>query len=164
MFDNTHNLDGFIAKLMNFRQNIFPEEIEGVNFLFSSWHPNMALINAESLIIPLRFLVFPLIVTKFNINSVKGFILILSCKIDPSRNTILKLAILQLYLYFYRWELGYMCGYLASPLTKIVLDTIDWYFLTNIFTSFPIVELSEYGYTSGFGSPFPIQVPPFLFM
>lgn len=71
MLDNAHNLDGFIAKLMDFRQNIFPEEIEGVNFLFSSRHPDVALVDAEPLVIPFRFLVFPLVVAKFDINSIK---------------------------------------------------------------------------------------------
>lgn len=70
-----------------------------MNFLLNSRHPYMALIDADARVRPVWFWMLPFVAALLDVDSVKGVILILTCKVYPGGNSIHIAAILQLYFY-----------------------------------------------------------------
>jgi len=102
MFNDAHYLNYIIAKIFNSRKHFLSEIIKGVNLFFNSTHSNMTLVYLYSCICPSGFFMLPLEVSELDIDSIKGAILILTCEINPSRDTNCVAAILQLNFNFYR--------------------------------------------------------------
>lgn len=85
---DSHDLDNIISQWVDPGKYIFSEVTKAMHFLLRPWHPNMALIDLQISILPGGPLVLPFIVSKFNVDSIECMIFILTCEINPCRNTI----------------------------------------------------------------------------
>jgi hypothetical protein len=121
MFDDAHDLYNLIPKLLNFGQNIILEIGERVHFLLRAGHADMALIDADALVDPFGFLMFPLIVVEFDVYAVEGIIVVLTGEVYPGGNAVFVVAVYQLNVHFKGGELGYFDWNFAGPQSEGVL-------------------------------------------
>ena len=119
---------------------------ESVNFIINTAHSNVNFIDFYVFILPLGFLMFPLIFVQINIYSVKGIINILGCKINPSWNTINNVSVFKFDLTFDFGKLRNILFDGALPLSILVLRYKMFYSLAVVLFSVPIIKVTKYCY------------------
>ena len=66
-----------------------------MHFFFNASHSDVTFIDFNALIRPVRFRIFPLITSQFDVDTIIGVIFVLASEVDPSRDAVCQGAILQ---------------------------------------------------------------------
>ena len=122
MLDDSHDLDDIVSKIFYPRQHIFSEIAKRMHFFLNTRHADMAFIHFDIHILPLWFLVFPLINAQIDVDSIEGVILILTCVIDPCWDAIHHASVLYLHLHLQGGEVRNGNIDFAGPQSELVLD------------------------------------------
>ncbi len=95
---------------------------ETMNFELYTTHSNVTFVNFNVLVFPGWLWMLPFIITQVNINTIKGKVNILGCKVYPGWDSIHNLTILKLNFTFYFRKLRNVLLDWAFPMTEFILN------------------------------------------
>jgi hypothetical protein len=100
MLHDAHDLNYIVSQLDYSGEDCFLEIGETVDLGLDATHSNVAFINFYVFIFPTWFGMFPLILSQFDVDSVEGKIDVLCGEVDPGRDSVFNLSVLELHLAF----------------------------------------------------------------